>query len=720
MNLVKPALHARGTGLRDSSLNFPAFSGSSVSTNSAVFLTSDVKSIIEEPISLLVSADDSGALGEQHLLKKRAAVLYAGEVRPYTTDEVRATAGTEFASGKAVHVFLGQCRHSASANGLQERCIKEGPGSMYFADGGFFVGNWVNNYRCGMGAFYSSFGYTYEGEFKDDLPQGHGVEHFPSGEVYVGEFHEGRPHGRGVTYYPRNGSIYVGEYSRGEKHGRGVIFYENGDVFEGSWVGGRRSGEGISTFLETRARPNQSKCCTFRRCVRAQWHGDKCKWETVSSDPTHEAPSLSRYIDEGVVKPLEKLESPFGCGVGTLYMAHEFVREIPPVLLRRAERCFDHLDVMFTGEVPFSTLVAALESSPSREAILQSFLKAIPSSYAPSHDAYPTVHLDFATFLRGFFPHISEADIQRHVISELPLETLLRLRGVLAGMVSSKKDGFLYLAHGFKEDVLFNIASRESDGMRQFAVGGSEQTRKENGASAGATQLTMEVLNAAKGVLGGVRVPHGLFLWQKIVNGIDRIGFRELLEGLYPCVTLQTLRRCEVTFFSPHVFQGYLQAFSKLDEFHSGSLSIQAMDAAQRQFLAARAKGHERIPRPANPLEKFVLPGRRRSLVQWEIGDIALSVSFAKYMDRSKGGSVTLADILRHAYPNVPCAATRARLSLAALPPRRVPHVTEGQMNGAATAGRQISSGTSISLLQSCRCCICTMCAAHGHPLGTC
>ncbi|ESS70564.1 hypothetical protein TCDM_00708 [Trypanosoma cruzi Dm28c] len=720
MNLVKPALHARGTGLRDSSLNFPDFSGSSFSTNSTVFLTSDVNSVIEEPISLLVSADDSGALGEKHSLKKRAAVLYAGEVRPYTADEVRATAGTEFASGKAVHVFLGKYRQSASASGLQERSIKEGPGSMYFADGGFFLGNWVNNYRCGMGAFYSSCGYTYEGEFEDDLPQGHGVEHFPSGEVYVGEFLEGRPHGRGVTYYPRNGSIYIGEYSRGEKHGRGVIFYENGDVFEGSWVGGRRSGEGISTFLETRDRFNQSKRCNFRRCVRAQWHGDKCKWETVSSDPTHEAPSLSRYIDEGLVKPLENLEIPFGCSVGNLYMAHELVREIPPVLLRRAERCFDHLDALCTGEVPFSTLVAALEPSSSREAIVQSILKAIPLSYAASRDASPTVHLDFATFLRGFFPHISEADIQRHVIFELPLEKLFRLRGVLAGMVSSKKDGFLYLTHGFQEDALFHIASRECDGMRQFAVGGPEQTRRENVTSAGAAQLTVEELNAAKGFLGGVRVPHGLFLWQKIVSGIDRLGFRELLEGLYPCVTLQTLRRCELTFFSTHVFQGYLQAFSKLDEFHLGSLSIQAMDAAQREFLAARAKGHERIPRPANALEKFALSGRRRSLVQWEIADIALSVPFAKYMDRSRSGSVTLADILRHAYPNVPCAATRARLSLAALSPRRDPHLTEGQMNGTSTAGRQNSSGSSISLPQCCRCCICTMCAAHGHPLVAC
>ncbi|RNF25658.1 phosphatidylinositol-4-phosphate 5-kinase [Trypanosoma conorhini] len=136
------------------------------------------------------------------------------------------------------------------------------------------------------------------------------------------------------------------------------------------------------------------------------------------------------------------------------------------------------------------------------------------------------------------------------------------------------------------------------------------------------------------------------------------------------------------------------------------------MAAAQRNFLAARAKGHQRIPRPANALEQFALPGRRRCLVHWEVADIALSVSFAKYMDRSKRVSVTLAEILRHAYPNVPCLATKDRLLPAALPARRGAQRREGQMSTAARTGHPNFPGSAVPPPRCCRCRCCCCCAA--------
>ncbi|KAH9599712.1 MORN motif [Trypanosoma melophagium] len=105
-------------------------------------------------------------------------------------DEVRATAGSEFASGKAIHIFIGHYRQTMGSSS-QTTNIKEGQGAMYFADGGFFLGHWVNNQRFGMGALYSTLGYSYEGSFKADVPHGFGLEYFPSGQLYVVEFSEG-------------------------------------------------------------------------------------------------------------------------------------------------------------------------------------------------------------------------------------------------------------------------------------------------------------------------------------------------------------------------------------------------------------------------------------------------------------------------------------------------------------------------------------------------
>ncbi|RNF25660.1 phosphatidylinositol-4-phosphate 5-kinase [Trypanosoma conorhini] len=161
MNLFRSALEARCTGMRDSSLNAAGLASDSRHTTSSILLSSEGKTVIEETVVLFAPVDESGVRSGRRLLKRRAAVLCSGEVRPYTADEVQATAGNELASGKAVHLFIGHYRQSTAPGSLQEKAIKEGSGRMYFADGSFFLGNWVNNHRCDMRALYSSFGYAY-------------------------------------------------------------------------------------------------------------------------------------------------------------------------------------------------------------------------------------------------------------------------------------------------------------------------------------------------------------------------------------------------------------------------------------------------------------------------------------------------------------------------------------------------------------------------------
>ncbi|RNF25659.1 phosphatidylinositol-4-phosphate 5-kinase [Trypanosoma conorhini] len=160
----------------------------------------------------------------------------------------------------------------------------------------------------------------------------------------------------------------------------------------------------------------------------------------------HEAPSLERYMEEGQITALGGLESAFVGSVAALQVAHGPVREIPPLLLRRVERCFDYLDETCTGEVSLPALGAAFESPPSRELKLQSLLKAAQpsSSSASPRDNDGSIHVGFAAFLQGLFPQLGEADIQRLVLHELSLETLFRLRGVPAGVVC-KQEGWVFV-----------------------------------------------------------------------------------------------------------------------------------------------------------------------------------------------------------------------------------------------------------------------------------
>lgn len=73
------------------------------------------------------------------------------------------------------------------------------------------------------------------------------VEGENSGDTFEGSFVGGVRTGYG-KYVHSNGLIYEGEYSNDCRNGKGKMIFPNGDVFEGSYKNGFREGEGISTF----------------------------------------------------------------------------------------------------------------------------------------------------------------------------------------------------------------------------------------------------------------------------------------------------------------------------------------------------------------------------------------------------------------------------------------------------------------------------------------
>jgi hypothetical protein len=93
-------------------------------------------------------------------------------------------------------------------------------GTITYADGDKYVGEYKDNKRNGQGAYTFASGDKYVGEYKDDKRNGQGAYTFASGDKYVGEYKDGKYNGQG-TYTLADGNKYVGEFKDGKENGQG-------------------------------------------------------------------------------------------------------------------------------------------------------------------------------------------------------------------------------------------------------------------------------------------------------------------------------------------------------------------------------------------------------------------------------------------------------------------------------------------------------------------
>ena len=144
-----------------------------------------------------------------------------------------------------------------------------GKGIFRNKDGNVYIGDFVNNERCGKGELttnkynyigdfrnnkfngkgkieFIEDGSIYEGQFVDNEIEGKGKYKWKNGEVYEGQMKKGKMEGFGKYYY-NNGNIYEGEYSDGIRNGRGKLIYPEGKIYEGIFVNGLPDGEGFYT-----------------------------------------------------------------------------------------------------------------------------------------------------------------------------------------------------------------------------------------------------------------------------------------------------------------------------------------------------------------------------------------------------------------------------------------------------------------------------------------
>lgn len=89
---------------------------------------------------------------------------------------------------------------------------------------------------------------TYQGKLDEQGKRtGYGVSVTQQGDVYQGDWVGNKPHGNG-RFVRFNGDYYQGEFSNGYPHGRGIAKEgKNSIMYEGEWKNGTKSGQGKET-----------------------------------------------------------------------------------------------------------------------------------------------------------------------------------------------------------------------------------------------------------------------------------------------------------------------------------------------------------------------------------------------------------------------------------------------------------------------------------------
>eukprot|EP00736_Rhodelphis_marinus_P003391 Rmarinus@m.8238 len=89
---------------------------------------------------------------------------------------------------------------------------------------------------------------TYEGD-RNELKERHGKGKatFENGEIYEGDYVHGKREGHG-SYTYKDTSTYEGEWFDGKRHGKGKMTYADGSSYDGDWNEGQRSGIGMYYF----------------------------------------------------------------------------------------------------------------------------------------------------------------------------------------------------------------------------------------------------------------------------------------------------------------------------------------------------------------------------------------------------------------------------------------------------------------------------------------
>ena len=152
---------------------------------------------------------------------------------------------------------------------VQTGCIvgdcQNGEGTMLFADGSKYEGNFGNGKINGYGTYFYANGSKYIGEWKEGYYNGEGTKYYGPEDVRVGLWQNGEylgtkedqskkgcisgncENGEG-TYVYADGSKYIGHFENGAASGEGICYYSTGNKYTGGWKKNTFHGNGTMYF----------------------------------------------------------------------------------------------------------------------------------------------------------------------------------------------------------------------------------------------------------------------------------------------------------------------------------------------------------------------------------------------------------------------------------------------------------------------------------------
>ncbi|MBI4826099.1 MAG: hypothetical protein HY807_06715 [Nitrospirae bacterium] len=86
------------------------------------------------------------------------------------------------------------------------------------------------------------------GQEINGVGDGQGTMTWANGDVYVGQWKNDKLHGQGTKTWA-NGAKYVGQWNNSQMHGQGTYTWANGETYIGQWKNGLREGIGTHTYL---------------------------------------------------------------------------------------------------------------------------------------------------------------------------------------------------------------------------------------------------------------------------------------------------------------------------------------------------------------------------------------------------------------------------------------------------------------------------------------
>lgn len=139
------------------------------------------------------------------------------------------------------HVFEGEFR-----NGFREKF-----GKITYPEGAVYVGEIEGMNKHGKGRL-EEHGNVYEGYFEDNkknvtadqLSNKTGKMYYANGDYYNGDWMDDRREGNGTMYFAESKEVYEGEWMGDARCGIGKLMMKDGTVIESQWRNNKAQGEG--------------------------------------------------------------------------------------------------------------------------------------------------------------------------------------------------------------------------------------------------------------------------------------------------------------------------------------------------------------------------------------------------------------------------------------------------------------------------------------------